>query len=96
MTPLERDIEQLKTKIEQSDNKIKAINWNGPIVVGVGSVVIIFLTFIMGFDVTILFMGLIVALSAVIWADRKSREMKVLREEMFVNKMRLYTLRKKL
>ena len=46
MTPLERDIEQLKTKIEQADNKIKAINWNGPIVVGVGSVVIIFLTFI--------------------------------------------------
>lgn len=96
MTPLERDIEQLKIKIEQSDNQIKAINWNGPIVVGAGGVVIIFLTFIRGFDVTILFMGLIIALSAVIWADRKSREMKVLREEMFVNKMRLYTLRKKL
>jgi hypothetical protein len=41
-------------------------------------------------------MGLIVALSSVIWADRKSREMKALREEMFMNKMRLYTLRKKL
>jgi len=96
MTPLERDIEQLKIKIEQSDTKIKAINWNGPVVVGVGSIVIIFFTFIMGFDVTIFFIGLIIALSAVIWADRKSKEMKVLREEIFVNKMRLYTLKKKL
>jgi len=96
MTPLERDIEQLKIKIEQSDTKIKAINWNGPVAVGVGSIVIIFFTFIMGFDVTIFFIGLIIALSAVIWADRKSKEMKVLREEIFVNKMRLYTLKKKL
>jgi hypothetical protein len=33
MTPKERDIEKLKNKIGESENKVKTANQNGPLVV---------------------------------------------------------------
>ena len=35
MTPRERDIEELKNKIEESESKLKMANQNGPLVVAV-------------------------------------------------------------
>ena len=96
MTPLERDIQLLVNKIEESEKKSKTLTWNGPVVTGLAGFVIILISLIIGFDARFFFIGLVIVLSAVIWAYVKSREMQGLKKSIFSDKMRLYTLKKKL
>ena len=54
MTPKERDIKELKNKIEVSENTIKTANQNGPLVVAFIGIAIIFFTLAMDFGVEFL------------------------------------------
>ena len=92
MTPRERDIEHLKNKIEEAENKIKTANQNGPLVItGIG-IIVIFFTPVMGFSVEFFIMGLIIVLFAVVWAYFKSKEVVAQKEAIFRYKMDLYKI----
>ena len=94
MTPEERDIVKLKNKIEESEKKLKTAHQNGPLVVAFVGIVLIFFTPVMGFGVEFFVFGLIMILSAVVWAYFKSREGVALKEAIFCYKMELYKIEK--
>lgn len=96
MTPLERDIEKVKNKIKESEEKVRTINRLGPLGAASCGIVLIFFSLVMGFEVRFFSAGLLIILLAVIWGHLKSREVRALNEAIFHNKMRLYTLKKKL
>ncbi len=94
MTPKERDIEKLKNNIEESENRLKTANQNGPLVVAFIGSVVLFFTPVMGFGVEFFVIGLMIVLSAVVWAYFKSRDIVALKEAIFHYKMDLYKLEK--
>jgi hypothetical protein len=94
MTPKERDIEELKNKIEESENKLKTANQNGPLVVAFVGIVL-FLTSVIGLGVGFFGIGFIMVLLAVVWVYSKSREAVNLKEAIFLYKMEIYKIEKK-
>jgi len=96
MTPKERDIEKLKNKIGESENKVKTANQNGPLAVAFVGIVLIFFTPVMGFGVEFFVIGLIIILLAVVWAYFKSRGVVALKEAIFRYKMEIYKIEKNL
>ena len=94
MTPKERDIKELKNKIEEYENTIKTANQNGPHAVAfIGIVLCLFP--VMGFGVEFFVIGLIIVLLAVVWAYFKTREVVAQKEAIFRYKMELYKIEKK-
>ena len=72
MTPKERDIEELKNKIKESENTIKTANQNRPLAVAfIGIVLCLFP--VMGFGVEFFVIGLIIVLLAIVWKYFKTR-----------------------
>ena len=48
MTPEERDIKELKNKIEESEHTLKTVNQKCPLVVAFAGIVVVCLTLVMG------------------------------------------------
>jgi len=94
MTPKERDIEGLKNKIGESENKLKTVNQNGPLVVAFVGIVL-FLTPVMGLPAGFSGIGFIMVLCAVVWAYFKSKEAVKLKEAIFLYKMEIYRIERK-
>jgi len=94
MTPKERDIEKLKNKINESENTLKTANRNGPLIVGFFGIVSC-LTFVMGFSVGFFILGLILVLSAVVWAYFKTQNAVKLKNAIFAYKMEIYRINNK-
>jgi len=94
MTPKERDIEKLKNKIAASENSLKTANQKGPRIVAFFGIVSC-LTFAMGFRVEFFILGLILVLSAVVWAYFKTQKAVKLKDEIFVYKMEIYRIENK-
>jgi hypothetical protein len=95
MTPKERDIEKFKNKIEESENKLKRTNQNGPLVVAFVGIVLFFFSLFLGLSAGFFGIGLILVLSAGVWAIFKSKEAAHLKEAIFLYKMELYRLERK-
>jgi cell division septal protein FtsQ len=94
MTTKERDIKELKNKIEEYENTIKTANQNGPLAVAfIGIILCLFP--VMGFGVEFFVIGLIIVLVAIVWAYFKTREVVVQKEAIFRYKMELYKIEKK-
>ena len=94
MTPKERDIEKLKHKIQESENMLKTANQHGPLIVaGIG--IVSCLTLIMGFSIGFFIIGLLVILSAVIWAYFKTQKVVKLKDAIFGYKMEIYRIENK-
>jgi hypothetical protein len=94
MTPKERDIEKLKNKITESENTLKTANQNGPLIVAFFGIVSC-LTFVMGLSVGFFILGLILVLSAVVWAYFKTQKAVKLKDAIFVYKMEIYRIENK-
>jgi uncharacterized membrane protein YphA (DoxX/SURF4 family) len=94
ITPRERDIEELKNKIEESENKLKRANQKGPLVVAVLGILLC-LTLFTGLSVGFFAVGLILILSAVVWAYTRTRELVKQKESIFLNKMEIYRIENK-
>jgi hypothetical protein len=94
MTPKERDIENLKNKITESEYTLKTANRNGPLIVAFFGIVSC-LTFVMGLSAGFFLLGLILVLSAVVWAYFKTREAVKLKESIFHDKMEIYRIENK-
>jgi len=94
MTSKERDIEELKNKIEESKNTLKTANQKGPLVVAFFGIVLCF-TLVMGLRVGFFGIGFIMVLLAVIRAFFKTRESVTLKEAIFPYKMEIYKIEKK-
>jgi hypothetical protein len=94
MTPKEKDIEGLKNKIEESENTLKTLNQNGPLVVAFAGIGVC-LTLVMGLSVGFFGIGFIMVLSAVVWAYFKTREAVKQKEAIFLYKMEIYRIEKK-
>jgi hypothetical protein len=95
MTPKERDIEELKHKIEESEHTLKTVNQKGPLVVAFAGIVVVCLTLGMGLSVEFFGIGFIMVLSAVVWAYFNTREAVKQKEAIFSNKMEIYRIEKK-
>jgi len=94
MTPKERDIEELKNKIEESENKRKTANQHGPLILACAGIALC-LTPLMGLSIGFFGIGSIMVLSAVVWASFKSREAAKLKEAIFLYKMEIYRIENK-
>jgi hypothetical protein len=94
MTPKERDIKELKNKIEESENTLKTVNQKGPLVVAFAGIVVC-LTLVMGLSVGFFGIGFIMVLSAVVWAYFNTREAVKQKEAIFLYKMEIYRIEKK-
>jgi hypothetical protein len=94
MTPKERDIEKLKNKITESENSLKTANQHGPRIVAFFGIVVC-LTFVLGSGVEFLILGLILVLSAVVWAYFKTQKTVQLKNAIFVYKMEIYRIENK-
>ena len=94
MTPKERDIKELKKKIEESENTIKTANQNGPLIVAFFGIVSC-LIFVMGLSIGFFILGLILVLSAVVWAYFKTQKAVKLKDAIFVYKMEIYRIENK-
>jgi hypothetical protein len=94
MTPKERDIEELKHKIEEAEHTLKTVNQMGPLVVAFAGIAVC-LTFFMGLSVGFFGIGFIMVLSAVVWAYFKTREAVKQKEAIFLYKMEIYRIEKK-
>jgi uncharacterized membrane protein len=94
MTPQERDIEKLKNKIEDSENKLRTANQNRPLVLAIFGIIAC-LTFILGLSAGFFVMGLIMILVAVVWSYLKSRELVALKQAIFRYKMDIYRIENK-
>ena len=94
ITPRERDIVELKNKIEESESKLKRANQKGPVVVAVLGILLC-LTLFTGVSVGFFAVGLILILSAVVWAYTRTRETVKQKESIFLNKMEIYRIENK-
>jgi len=94
MTPKERDIEKLKNKISESENSLKTANQHGPLIVAFFGIVSC-LTFILGLSAGFFILGLILVLSAVIWAYFKTQKAVKLKNAIFGYKMKIYRIENK-
>jgi tellurite resistance protein TehA-like permease len=94
LTPKERDIEKLQQKIQESENMLKTANQHGPfIIAGIG--IVSSLTFFMGFSIGFFVLGLLLILSAVIWAYFKTQQAVKLKNAIFGYKMEIYRIENK-
>jgi CHASE3 domain sensor protein len=91
MIPKEQRIEQVKNKITESKNELKASNQNGPMVVALVGIVLMLIgvIFIAGFGI-----GFIMVLLAVVWSYSKSQEATKLKAEIFQYERELYSIEK--
>ena len=94
LTPKERDIEKLKNKISESENTLKTANQNGPLIVAFFGIVSC-LIFVMGLSIGFFILGLILVLSAVVWAYFKTQKAVKLKDAIFVYKMEIYRIENK-
>ena len=94
MTPKERDIEKLKNKIHASEITLKTANQHGPLIVAFFGIVSC-LIFVMGLRVGFFILGLILVLSAVVWAYFKTQKAVKLKDAIFVYKMEIYRINNK-
>jgi len=94
MTPKERDIEKLKNKINESENTLKTANRNGPLIVGFFGIVSC-LIFVLGLSIGFFILGLILVLSAVVWAYFKTQKAVQLKNAIFVYKMEIFRIENK-
>ena len=94
MTPKERDIAELKNKIAESEQKLKTANQHGPLIVAFFGIVSC-LTFILGLSAGFFILGLILVLSAVIWAYFKTQKAVKLKNAIFGYKMEIYRIENK-
>lgn len=94
MTPKERDLEKLKNKITESENMLKTANQNGPLIVAFSGIVSC-LAFVLGLPVGFFILGLMLVLSAVVWAYFKTQKVVQLKNAIFVYKMEIYRIENK-
>jgi hypothetical protein len=94
MTPKERDIEKLKEKINESEHTLKTANQNGPLIIAFFGIVSC-LSFVLGSGVGFFILGLILVLSAVVWAYSKTQKAVHLKNAIFMHKMEIYRIENK-
>ena len=94
MTPKERDIEKLKNKITEAENSLKTTNQHGPRIVAFCGIVLC-LAFVMGSGAGFCILGLLLVLSAVVWAFFKTQKAVQLKNAIFADKMEIYRIENK-